>query len=231
MLTMSTPALNFVAVCGNANLPLNGTKATYLKALKGPGVALGPSLTPADLKERFGALTWVRHTVANAIDPLTWPVMLGAPLLAVLRSLYSIPPQRPDAPAGETDLHRLAHMVSLFLPDGLSTASAALPLLRRRPRVEASIRRVRRLLLQPRRPHLRRLQRHPGWPATDPSGRHPVLLSVAHPRSPTSSTVAEPGPTPGRPGRPPYPPLAAAAPAPRFPTPADEDPAPCPLSA
>jgi hypothetical protein len=125
MLTMSTPAPNFAAVCGNANLPLNGTNATYLNALKGPGVALGPSLTPADLKERFGALTWVRHTVANAIDPLTWPVMLGAPLLAVLRSLYSIPPQRPDAPAGETDLHRLAHMVSLFLPDGLSTASAS----------------------------------------------------------------------------------------------------------
>ena len=63
MLTMSTPALNFVAVCGNANLPLNGTKAPYLKALKGPGVALGPSLTPADLKERFGAPTWVRHAV------------------------------------------------------------------------------------------------------------------------------------------------------------------------
>ena len=110
---MSTPALNFVAVCGNANLPLNGTKATYLKALKESGVALGSSLTPADLKERFGALTWVRHAVANAIDPVTWPAMLSAPLLAVLRSLYPIPPPRPDAPAGETDLHRLHQQVAL----------------------------------------------------------------------------------------------------------------------
>ena len=41
--------------------------------------------------------------------------------------------------------------------------------------------------------------------------RHPVLLSVAHPRSPTPSIVAEPGPTPGRPR---YPPLAAAVPEP-----------------
>jgi hypothetical protein len=124
---MSTPALNFVAVCGNANLPLTGTKATHLKALKDSGVVLGPSQTPTDVKERFGALIWVRHAVANAIDPITWPAMLSAPLLAVLRSLYPIPPPRPNAPAGETDLHRLAHMVSLFLPDGLAAASSSSP--------------------------------------------------------------------------------------------------------
>ena len=57
LLAMSTPAIDFVAVRGNANLPLNGTKATYLKAFKESGAAIGPSLTPADLKERFGALT------------------------------------------------------------------------------------------------------------------------------------------------------------------------------
>ncbi len=113
---MSTPAVNFVAVCGNANLPLNGTKATFLKALKESGASIGPSLTSADLKERFGALTWVRHAVANSIDPVTWPALLSTPLLDVLRSLYPIPQPRPDASAGETDLHRVAHMVSLFLP-------------------------------------------------------------------------------------------------------------------
>ena len=56
----------------------------------------------------------------------------------------------------------------------------------------------------------------------------PVLLSVAHPRSPTSSTVAEPGPTPGRPPYPFWPPRPRR---PGSPTPADEDPASCPLSA
>jgi len=125
--TMSTLALNFVAVCGNANLPVNGTKVTYLKALKESGAAIGPSQTLPDIKERFAALTWVRHAVANAVDPVTWPATLSAPLLAVLRSLYPIPPQRPDAPDVETDLHRLAHMVSLFLPAELSATSATAP--------------------------------------------------------------------------------------------------------
>ncbi len=123
--TMSTPALNFVAVCGNANLLVNGTKVTYLKALKESGAAIGPSQTLPDIKERFAALTWVRHAVANAVDPVTWPATLSAPLLAVLRSLYLIPPQRLDAPDGETDLHRLAHMVALFLPAELSTGTAS----------------------------------------------------------------------------------------------------------
>jgi hypothetical protein len=124
---MSTPALNFVAVCGNAGLPVNGTKSTFLKALKESGAAIGPSQTPTDIKERFAALTWIRHAVANGIDPVTWPATLSAPLLDVLRSLYPIPPQRPDAPDGEMDLHRLAQMVALFLPADLSASSATSP--------------------------------------------------------------------------------------------------------
>ncbi len=76
-----------------------------------------------DIKERFAALTWIRHAVANAIDPASWPSTLSAPLLDYLRYLYPIPPQRSDAPAGETDLHRLAYMVSLFIPADLPAAS------------------------------------------------------------------------------------------------------------
>ncbi len=126
--TMSTPALNLVAVCGNANLPVNGTKVTYLKALKESGAAIRPSQTLPDIKERFAALTWMRHAVANAIDPVTWPSTLSSPLIAVLRSLYPIPPQRPDAPVGQTDLHRLTNMVTLFLPAELSAISPTAPL-------------------------------------------------------------------------------------------------------
>ncbi len=111
------------AVCANANLPVNGTKANYLKALRESGAALGSSQTLSDIKERFAALTWVRHAVANAIDPAMWPATLSAPLLDFLQSLYPIQPQRSDAPVGESDLHRLAHMVSLFLPADLSAAS------------------------------------------------------------------------------------------------------------
>jgi hypothetical protein len=120
--------MNFVAVCGNANLPVNGTKATYLKALKESGASIGLSQNLSDIKERYAALTWVRHAVANAVDPATWPSSLSAPLLASLRTLYPIPPQRPDAPSGETDLHRLATMVALFLPDAISTTPPSVPL-------------------------------------------------------------------------------------------------------
>ncbi len=127
---MATPALNFVAVCANANLPVQGNKNHFLKALKESGVTIGSSQSLPDIKERFAALTWVRHAVANAIDPASWPLTLSAPFLDVLQSLYPIPPQRSDAPAGETDLHRLANMVSLFLPADLpaaSTTAASIP--------------------------------------------------------------------------------------------------------
>jgi hypothetical protein len=112
---MANPALNFVAVCANANLPVQGNKNQFLKALKESGASIGSSQSLPDIKERFAALTWVRHAIANAIDPATWPLTLSAPLLDFLWSLYPIPPQRSDAPAGETDLHRLANMVSLFI--------------------------------------------------------------------------------------------------------------------
>jgi hypothetical protein len=158
--TMTTPALNFVAVCTNANLPVQGNKNHFLKALKESGVAIGSSQSLPDIKERFAALTWVRHAVANAIDPASWPSTLSALLLDFLRSLYPIPPQRSDAPAGETDLHRLANMVSLFLPADLSAASAtaaSTPATNSGGGINSdSTLRARRLLNQPGRPLPRR---------------------------------------------------------------------------
>ncbi len=40
---MTTPAMNFVAVCANANIPVNGTKQTHIKAIKESGAAIGTS--------------------------------------------------------------------------------------------------------------------------------------------------------------------------------------------
>jgi hypothetical protein len=198
---MSTPAPNFVAVCGNANLPLNGTNATYLNALKGPGVALGPSLTPADLKERFGALTWVRHTVANAIDPLTWPVMLGAPLLAVLPT--------PFRHHGRT--HPPARQISI----GWRTASAsATPAPPTTP--GGGI-----ITPRPAAPPPAPATTPTAAPAPPPDGPPPTPPGVTPYSSPSSIPARRPprpSPSPAlTPGRPPYPPLAAPALAPRFP--------------
>ncbi len=164
---MATPALNFVAVCANANLPVQGNKNQFLKALKESGASIGSSQTLPDIKERFAALTWVRHAVANAIDPASWPSTLNAPLLDFIRSFYPIPPQRSDAPAGKTDLHRLANMVSLFLPADLPAASATLRLIRRPTLVSALTLRAHCPLNKPRRPR-------PG---------HPLLLSRLQPSS------------------------------------------------
>ena len=37
---MATPAMNFVAVCANANIPVLGSKAAHLKLLKESGVGM-----------------------------------------------------------------------------------------------------------------------------------------------------------------------------------------------
>ncbi len=87
-----------------------------------------PSQNLADIKERYAALSWMRHAVANAVDPATWPSSLSAPLLASLCTLYLISPRRPDALPGEPDLHRLASMVASFLPDAISTMPPSAPL-------------------------------------------------------------------------------------------------------
>ena len=123
MLTMSTPAPNFVAVCRNANLPLNDLHR------------LAPSSSRTDSPPLPPALP--RATPAPPTTP-------GGGIIT----------PRPAAPPPA--------------PATTPTAAPAPP----------------------------RMARH------RPLRAPPVLLSVAHPRSPTSSTVAEPGPTPGRP---PYP--------------------------
>ena len=80
---------------------VNGTEDNYLKALKDSGAALGSSQTLPDIKERFAALTWVRHAVANAIEPATWPATLSTPLLDFLRSLYPMCWPVPQPPVAE----------------------------------------------------------------------------------------------------------------------------------
>ncbi len=122
---MATPANNFVAVCANSSIPLVGSKAAHLKLLKEAGVSTANVTTTADIKERFASLVWARHAVANCIDPSTWTALLSIPLLTSLRSLYVIPPARLDATADISDLHRLAQLVALYMPDVPSAPASA----------------------------------------------------------------------------------------------------------
>ncbi len=127
---MATPTTNYVAVCANANIPLVGTKAAQLTLLKDSGVPMPAPQTNADIKERCATLTRARHAVANSIDPTTWTTMLSGRLLTALRTLYAIPPTKPNAPPTETDLHLLAHMVTLYLQDDVIAppTASSLPL-------------------------------------------------------------------------------------------------------
>ena len=120
---MTTPAMNFVAVCANANIPLSGDKKLQLKHLRESGIPLPSSTTTADAKERFAMLAWIRHAIANNIETSKWPSLLSTPLLTTLRTLYAIPSARADAPAGETDLDRLSRVVAVYMPAALPADS------------------------------------------------------------------------------------------------------------
>ena len=114
---MSTPANTFVAVCANANLPLPTNKQRQIKFLADAGITIAASSSAQDVRDRAATLVWARHAVANTIDPSTWSTVLGPAPLAALRQLYPIPPPKLGADPAETDLHRLARVVALYLPD------------------------------------------------------------------------------------------------------------------
>ena len=127
-MSTSTPqaAASFVAACQQGKLPFPSTKPRQQSLLKDAGVSEDTSLSTADVKERAAALVWLRHAVANNIPPNTWSTLLSPTLLANVRTLYPIPPAKSGADPAETDLHRLAKVVSLFMPD-VPTSSSATP--------------------------------------------------------------------------------------------------------
>ncbi len=81
------------------------------------------TLSTAEVKERAASLIWVRHAVANGIPPDTWPSLLALALLNDVRGLYPIPPAKSGADPAETDLHHLAQVISLFMPDVLLSSA------------------------------------------------------------------------------------------------------------
>ena len=73
---MATPAMNFVAVCANANIPFTGTKASHIKLLKESCGSVPVNPSNADAKEHFVMLAWALHAVAKSIKPSKWSSML-----------------------------------------------------------------------------------------------------------------------------------------------------------
>ncbi len=121
---MATPAMNFVAVCANASLPLPSSKTRQQNFLKDSGVIMPASSSISEIKEQAASLVWVRHAVANNIPPDTWPSLLAPALLTDVCGLYPIPPAKSCANPVETDPHWRARVVTLFMPDVLSVGPA-----------------------------------------------------------------------------------------------------------
>ena len=63
---MTTPAMNFVATCANANIPITCNKSSQSKHLKESGIILPSGASPADVKERFAMLAWTRHAISSS---------------------------------------------------------------------------------------------------------------------------------------------------------------------
>jgi hypothetical protein len=77
-----------------------------------------PSNIPTkELLERCATLALSRDSLANIIDPDTWPTTLDPVLLPVLLALYPIPPHRGPAPA-PSDYRRLANVIESWDPAG-----------------------------------------------------------------------------------------------------------------
>jgi hypothetical protein len=77
-----------------------------------------PANTPAkELIERCATLAWSRDSLANTIDPETWPTTLDPVLLPVLLALYAVPPHHGAAPA-PSYYRRLADVIESPIPVG-----------------------------------------------------------------------------------------------------------------
>jgi hypothetical protein len=235
-------------------------------------------LTPADLKEQFGALTWVRHAVANAIDPCrllqrcrshvdSYNFVAPCRLLQLCRPV-STPTtwqSHADKFVNSNPKFESLKKTRIWTAAPQRGINPAFSKCRVRPsftsgrlefRIDAS------LFKSTGRTLHRFRQRYP-CSADDPGWRHPYAASGGSSSSPGDrtyggSSATPDGPPPTPPGDTPYsspspiparrPPRPSPSPArrpaarptlpwpprprrPGSPTPADEDPAPCPLSA
>ena len=110
-------AASFVAACPQGTSPSHRPDPVHNRS---PRTRASPKDIPysdADVKEQAAALVWLRHTAANILAPDTWASLLSPTLLTNVCILYPIPPAKTGSNPAETDLRRLAKVVSPFMSD------------------------------------------------------------------------------------------------------------------
>jgi hypothetical protein len=106
----------FANLCKTAKVALP-SPADRIQFLTDAGIKPPANAPAKELIERCATLAWSRDSLANTIDPDTWPTTLDPVLLPVLLALYAVPPHRGAAPA-PSDYRRLADVIETWIPAG-----------------------------------------------------------------------------------------------------------------
>ena len=106
----------FANLCKAAKIALPSA-ADRIQFLTDAGIKPPANAPSKELIERCATLAWSRDSLANTIDPETWPTTLDPVLLPVLLALYAVPPHRGAAPA-PSDYRRLADVIETWIPAG-----------------------------------------------------------------------------------------------------------------
>ena len=113
---------SFVALCAALNIPVDGTKKKIEPFLRDAGVALPSNNSVSHLKEVAASLAWARNSISNGADPDSWINDVGPTGVALLQTLYPLPPA---SNPGDSDSKRLARSITLYMACLLYTSDAA----------------------------------------------------------------------------------------------------------
>ena len=106
----------FTNICKTAKIAMP-SPADRIQFLSDAGIKPSANTPAKELIERCATLAWSRDSLANTIDPDTWPTTLDPVLLPVLLALYAVPPHR-GAPPAPSDYRRLADVIESWIPAG-----------------------------------------------------------------------------------------------------------------
>ena len=109
------PAIStFNKLCRDAHVDIPPASARA-QLLSDAGI--NAATIPANkIAERCAALLWARDSIAKDEDPDSWPTSLPISLMAVLMSLYALPPHKGHGPP-PSDAIRLADIIALYNPN------------------------------------------------------------------------------------------------------------------
>jgi hypothetical protein len=106
---------SFVALCAAPNIPVEGTKKKIEHFLRDAGVASPSNNSLSHLKDVAASVAWARNSISNGADPDSWINAVGPAGVALLQTLYPLPP---TSNPGDSESKRLARSMILYMATG-----------------------------------------------------------------------------------------------------------------